>query len=112
MWCAVSSVASASPSRFELTAMLVFMAAAGFILYVLFGYPLLLAILSRGAGWPVRKQPLLARVSVLLPVRNGEPWIRQKLESILALHYPRELVDVIVVSDGSTDKTSTIVNSF
>ena len=90
----------------------VFVAAFAFIIYVLFGYPLLLAVSSRRNRRPVYKQPLRLSVSVILPVRNGEQWIRQKLESILALNYPHELVEIIVVSDGSTDSTAEIAEKF
>lgn len=93
-------------------ALAIFAAAAAFCLYVLFGYPLLVRLISRRQSRPVRKAPLRLRVTVLLPVRNGERWVRRKLESIIGLEYPRELVDVIVLSDGSTDATADIARSF
>lgn len=86
----------------------VFLLSFGFVLYVLFGYPLLLAV------WPARKPgrkipPAAPRtVSVILPVRNGGKWLAGKLRSIRSLDYPQELVQVIVVSDGSTDETESI----
>jgi cellulose synthase/poly-beta-1,6-N-acetylglucosamine synthase-like glycosyltransferase len=89
-----------------------FLGGAVFLLYVLFGYPLLLGLLSARERRPVRKGPAQKSVSVLLPVRNGEPWIRKKLESILALDYPREQVEILVVSNGSTDGTDSIVEEF
>jgi cellulose synthase/poly-beta-1,6-N-acetylglucosamine synthase-like glycosyltransferase len=49
---------------------------------------------------------------VILPVHNGEPWVAAKLESILALNYPAELLEILVVSDGSTDATASIVGGF
>ena len=49
---------------------------------------------------------------MILPVYNGERWIAAKLESILALDYPAELVEILVVSDGSTDATESIVRQF
>jgi cellulose synthase/poly-beta-1,6-N-acetylglucosamine synthase-like glycosyltransferase len=45
-------------------------------------------------------------------VRNGERFLEQKLNSILALNYPRELMQIIVVSDGSDDRTDSIARSF
>lgn len=60
----------------------------------------------------MRKQPITPSVSVLLPVRNGERWIRRKLETILGLEYPPQLLETIVVSDGSTDGTTDIVRSY
>lgn len=49
---------------------------------------------------------------MLLAVHNGEQFVRKKLECLLALDYPRELLDILVVSDGSTDATDSIVESF
>jgi cellulose synthase/poly-beta-1,6-N-acetylglucosamine synthase-like glycosyltransferase len=51
-------------------------------------------------------------VSVLLAVHNGEQFIRKKLECLLELNYPAELMEILVVSDGSTDTTNAIVESF
>lgn len=89
-----------------------FAACAGFVLYVLFGYPALLAVLARYRTRPVLRKPHRRTVSVLLPVRNGERWVRAKLESILAVEYPRELMEIVVVSDGSDDDTDAIVREF
>jgi poly-beta-1,6-N-acetyl-D-glucosamine synthase len=91
----------------------VFALSALFVVYVLIGYPLLLAALARRKPRLVNKRLSgYPRVSVLLPVRNGEPWIRRKLESIRDLDYPHERVEVIVVSDGSEDATEQIARPF
>ncbi len=90
----------------------VFFAAAAFVLYVVFGYPVLLAWVARKVNRPVSKAPGRWRVSVLLPVRDGAAYVRAKLESILKLEYPRELMQVVVVSDGSADGTDEIVREF
>jgi hypothetical protein len=95
-----------------MAAILLFCASVVFIVYVLFGYPLLLEFLSRGPGRRVRKARQDKFVSVLLPVRNGERWIGNKLENILALDYPADLVETIVISDGSTDATAAIAETF
>ena len=89
-----------------------FLFSVAFCAYTLFGYPLLLGLLARWRGRPVRKAAWPATVSVILPVYNGERWIAAKLQSILALNYPGELVEILVVSDGSTDATGTIVGGF
>lgn len=73
---------------------------------------MLLWFLARRNPKAVRKQDKLLSVTVLLPVHNGENWIRQKLQSILNLDYPRELMQVVVLSDGSTDRTEELVSSF
>jgi biofilm PGA synthesis N-glycosyltransferase PgaC len=87
----------------------VFWCSAAFCVYTIAGYPLLLALLARWRPRPVLKAPRQAQVSVILPVHNGERWIAAKLESILALNYPPELMEILVVSDGSTDATDSIV---
>jgi cellulose synthase/poly-beta-1,6-N-acetylglucosamine synthase-like glycosyltransferase len=89
-----------------------FLFSLAFCAYTLFGYPLLLGLMVRWRTRPVRKAAWPATVSVILPVYNGEPWIAAKLESILALNYPAELVEILIVSDGSTDATASIVGGF
>lgn len=89
-----------------------FLFSVGLVAYTLFGYPLLLGLLARLRARPVRKAGWRATVSIILPVYNGERWIGAKLKSIDDLHYPTELVEVLVVSDGSTDKTEEIVQRF
>jgi poly-beta-1,6-N-acetyl-D-glucosamine synthase len=89
-----------------------FLLSVGFCAYTLFGYPLLLGLLARWRTRTVRKAAWHATVSVILPVYNGERWMAAKLESILALDYPAELVEILVVSDGSTDATESIVRTF
>jgi cellulose synthase/poly-beta-1,6-N-acetylglucosamine synthase-like glycosyltransferase len=94
-------------------ASLVFILAALFLLYVLAGYPLLLALLVRVRGnAPISKNFAPRTVSILLPVRNGERWLRAKLESILRLDYPKDLLEILVISDGSTDQTEAIAQEF
>jgi len=93
-------------------AVAVFLGSAAFILYVLFGYPAMLALLARWRKNPVRKRSVEQTVTVLLTVRDGERWIRQKLESILQLDYPRELLKILVISDGSVDGTVEITREF
>ncbi len=78
----------------------------------MFGYPLLLGLLARARTRPVRKAAWPATVSLILPVYNGERWMAAKLESILVLDYPAERMEILVVSDGSTDRTEDIVREF
>lgn len=91
---------------------IVFVLSAGFVLYVLFGYPLLLDAIAKLRAKPTTKRFEPKTVTVLLPVHNGEQWIRAKLETLLALDYPRELLEILVLSDGSTDGTARIVDEF
>lgn len=91
---------------------LVFGLSAAFVLYILFGYPLWLAMLARRRERPIHKRPDTRTVSILLPVHNGEAWLDRKLRSILELDYPRHLMQVIVISDGSDDGTEDIARGF
>lgn len=49
-------------------------------------------------------------VSILIPAFNAEKWIAATLESAIGQTWPRK--EVIVVDDGSTDRTLAIANSF
>src|SRR2546423_11626964 len=50
------------------------------------------------------------RVSVLLPVWNGEPFLEQAMESIL--RQTLSSFELIVIDDGSTDRTAAIAEEF
>ena len=90
----------------------VFAAACAVMFYALFGYPLLLDWLAQRSHNPVHKDDKLRSVSFVIAVYNGEKFLERKLKAIFALNYPRELMDVLVISDGSTDRTDDIARSF
>lgn len=91
----------------------IFLLAAGLTGYVVAGYPLLLGLLARFGGRPVKKGEHYETVSVIIAVRNGERWLRQKIESVLALDYPADLLtEILIISDGSTDGTEEIARSY
>jgi len=82
-------------------------------LYIMVVYPLLLAFRPGKPAPDVARDPQFrTTVSVLLAVHDGAAFVRQKLECLLALDYPRELLEVLVVSDGSADGTDEIVETF
>lgn len=54
----------------------------------------------------------LPHVSVLVVVRNGAGLIAEKIENSLSVDYPASLLEVIVFSDGSTDETEAIVETY
>lgn len=96
----------------ESLAVVLFVVSACVIVYVTAGYPLLLAALARVRERPVRRHLEWRKVSIVLAVRNGEKWIGEKLRSIQELDYPRELLEIVVVSNGSEDRTEAIVCEF
>lgn len=81
-------------------------------IYFILGYPLLLAYLARRRPEPLNKQFSPCKVTVILAVRNGEKWLAQKLGTIFDQTYPQHLLQIIVVSDGSTDQTDVIAQQF
>lgn len=87
---------------------------AAFFGYALAGYPLALRILPRSGLDPTTwgDPPVWPRLSILIPAYNEEDSIRGTLESLLALDYPADRREVIVMSDASTDGTDEIVRSF
>lgn len=91
---------------------ILFLICALAIAYILLGYPLLLWLLARHRVKPVQKRFEPQTVSVLIAVHNGELFVRKKLLSVLALEYPRELLQILVISDGSTDSTDASVAEF
>jgi cellulose synthase/poly-beta-1,6-N-acetylglucosamine synthase-like glycosyltransferase len=90
----------------------VFVLACAVVFYALIGYPLLLGWIAKRTDNPVAKDDTLRSVSFVIAVHNGEKFLARKLRTILALNYPRELVEILVVSDGSTDRTDEIAGTF
>lgn len=91
---------------------LLFWFAATFVAYSYFGYPVWLWLRSRWSPRPVRRGSSLPSVSVVMVVRNEEAFIARKVENLLTLDYPQEKLEVVVVSDGSTDDTSAILSNY
>ena len=91
----------------------VFWVALFLVVYTYLIYPVLLWLL--GAG---RKMPEYAPLSewptasLIIGAHNEEAVLRAKLENALATDYPAERLDIIVVSDASTDGTDRIAAEF
>ena len=87
-----------------------FWLAIGLLVYAQLGYPLLLAAMAAAVG--ERHRPTgasgeeLPAVSLIVAAHNEAGVIAAKVENALALDYPRDRLEVIVVSDGSSDATA------
>ena len=55
---------------------------------------------------------LLPSVAIVVPCFNEEKGVAETLHSLLALNYPKEKLEIIVVDDGSKDKTLEIAQRF
>ncbi|HEY8082324.1 MAG TPA: glycosyltransferase family 2 protein [Solirubrobacterales bacterium] len=92
-----------------IVAAILFWAAAALIVYTHVGYPLALRVLVS-----LRRHPTLSpgtweelpKVSLVIAAYDEEEVIAAKVANALALDYPRELLEVIVASDGSADATT------
>ena len=91
---------------------LVFWAAAGVIGYTYLGYAAWLWLHSRLRPRPVRSGPYVPPVSIVLVVRNEAAGLERKLKNLMGLNYPPDRVEILVVSDGSTDGTNRILSEF
>jgi poly-beta-1,6-N-acetyl-D-glucosamine synthase len=93
-------------------AVVVFCLGTAWTLYVLFGYPLILAALAARVPARVRRAPAHPSVSIVIAVHNGEAFLESKLQSIFSLDYPKDRIQILVASDGSTDATDSIAQRY
>jgi cellulose synthase/poly-beta-1,6-N-acetylglucosamine synthase-like glycosyltransferase len=89
-----------------------FWLSCGVVVYVYAGYPLLLVALTRVRGRSVAIGTLTPSVSMIVSAYNEARVIGEKIENALAMDYPRELFELIVVSDASDDRTDEIVRRY
>lgn len=96
----------------RLMAEVIFWLSAAALFYTYAGYPLLLALVSAVRPRRVRRGDFESTVSVIITAYNEERDLAAKLENTLALDYPAELLEIIVASDCSSDRTDDIVKEF
>jgi cellulose synthase/poly-beta-1,6-N-acetylglucosamine synthase-like glycosyltransferase len=91
---------------------LLFWLSSGVVVYIYAGYPLLIWSLGRLWGRSVRKGHPELSISILIAAYNEEAAIARTIQNKLELDYPKEKLEIIVVSDGSTDRTDHIARQF
>jgi cellulose synthase/poly-beta-1,6-N-acetylglucosamine synthase-like glycosyltransferase len=91
----------------------VFWAAVALLVYSHLGYPLLLRglVALRGPRGPAPVPAELPVVSLIVAAHDEDAVIERKVGDALALDYPREKLELIVASDGSTDRTSELARA-
>jgi poly-beta-1,6-N-acetyl-D-glucosamine synthase len=90
----------------------VFWLAVALIGYSYLGYPVWLWLRSRWSPRPVRRGHEEFSITAVMVVRNEEAVLARKLENLLSLDYLQDRFDMVVVSDGSTDRTPAILAGF
>ena len=93
-------------------AQVVFWLSAAALVYTYAGYPFLLWLVSWWRPRIVQRGMFTPSVSVIITAYNEERDLVAKLENTLSLDYPRELLEIIVASDCSTDRTDEIARQF
>jgi len=88
----------------------VFWLAVIVIAYAYVGYAGWLWVRAKWRPWPVRRGHIEPSVSVVMVVRNEEAVLAQKLRNLLELDYSARNCQIVVVSDGSTDGTESILH--
>jgi cellulose synthase/poly-beta-1,6-N-acetylglucosamine synthase-like glycosyltransferase len=94
--------------------LIIFWAAVILIVYTYIGFPL--GVVLRGLFWdrPFKHKELTTTpsVSIVISAYNEASSIGAKLDNILSLEYPRDCLEAIIASDGSTDGTDAIVKQY
>ena len=82
------------------------------IIYTYLGYPLLLMLITLFYKKPVKKADITPSVSIIISAYNEEKTIKKTIKNVLALDYPKNKREIIIVSDGSTDRTEEIIKRY
>lgn len=93
-------------------AAIVFWLCLAVCVYIYFGYPALLWAISRVKSRPVKEADVTPKVTFVIAAYNEEGVIGQKIENTLSLDYPVDKLEVLIVSNGCTDRTNDVVRSF
>jgi len=95
-----------------IVAKVLFWASLAGIVWTHLGYPLAAAALARVRRREVAKREITPGVTVIIPAHDEEGIIGARIDNLLALDYPAEALEVLVVSDGSTDGTGEVVRAY
>lgn len=91
---------------------LFFWISVGSILYTYFGYPALVFLLAKLVHRSETYPTYQPSVTLLIAAYNEENVIEDKIKNSLAVDYPKDLFQVVIVADGSKDKTPEIVKRY
>jgi poly-beta-1,6-N-acetyl-D-glucosamine synthase len=94
--------------------LILFLVASLVICFVFVLYPLFFVLISKvfkkkGIQF---KEDYTPEVSIIICAKNEEKEIEKKIHNLFALDYPQESIEIIIVSDGSTDNTNTLLQKY
>jgi cellulose synthase/poly-beta-1,6-N-acetylglucosamine synthase-like glycosyltransferase len=84
------------------------------IFYTYIGFPLIVVLRGLWLGRPIQQETITSypTVSIVIAAYNEAKNIAEKLDNILSMDYPRDRLEVVIASDGSTDGTDAIVERY
>jgi cellulose synthase/poly-beta-1,6-N-acetylglucosamine synthase-like glycosyltransferase len=83
------------------------------LLYIYIYYPLFIWVLSKIFFKNIKiLSEFEPSVTIIIPVKNEEFTIKEKLENCLYLDYPKNKLQILVIDSSSDDKTQDIVSKF
>jgi len=80
--------------------------------YIYLGYPVLVVLIGIISNKRIKRGDYQPHVTILIAAYNEEKSIDATIKNKLELDYPKEKLEIIVISDGSTDKTDEIVKRY
>jgi len=86
----------------------IFAGAAAVVGYTYVAFPAIVLLRARLRPRPHASAPITPRVSLVIAARNEAAALPAKLDNLLALDYPPELLEIVIASDGSEDGTDAI----
>jgi cellulose synthase/poly-beta-1,6-N-acetylglucosamine synthase-like glycosyltransferase len=82
------------------------------LFYTWLGFPLVLELLARYRRLRIEKGPITPFVSVIVAARNEGRNIAARINDLLQQDYPVDALEIIIASDGSSDRTAEIARGF
>ncbi len=98
-----------SPGHFEMIPQILLFGSLFVLLYAYAGYPFVLLVWSLCQRRIVLRASITPRVSIVIAAWNEAPRLAARIENCLKQEYPVDRLEVIVVSDGSSDQTESVV---
>lgn len=91
---------------------IMFWVAALVLGYTYVGYPLLISVWARLHGRPHDRKAMSPLVNLVVVAHNEAPRILRRIENLLELDYEADRLEIVIASDGSSDATVALANTF